>query len=100
MCRSSRSTIFFLALAILPTAAQAQFYGFPSEVGVIDDGFGVLPPLPSAPPLPQAGFADASAPPFFPGRPARRPCPVIIKGGPGLRHLAGTRIVYGQPGCS
>lgn len=100
MCRSSRSTIFSIALAVLPSAAQAQFYGFPSEAGVIDDGFGVLPPLPSAPPPPPAGFSDASAPPFFPGHPAPRQCPIIIKIGPGLKHTTGARIVYGQPGCS
>ena len=100
MCRSSRFTLFVLGVTLLPSASRAQFYGFPSEVGVIDDGFGVLPPLPPAPPPLPAGFADASAPPPFGAPPASRPCPLIIKIGPGLRHSGGARVVYGQPGCS
>ena len=101
MCRSSRLTVLILAAAMLPSAASAQFYGFPSEVGVIDDGFGVLPPLPPAapPPLP-AGFADAPPAPYFAGPPAAsQPCPLVIDVGRGLKRRASTRVVYGRPSC-
>ncbi len=98
MCRSSRLTSIILGLALLPSAAQAQFYGFPSEVGVLDDGFGVLPPLP-----PQVTFGEGAtpAPPLFVGPPAPPPpCPLVIRVGPGLRKQASTRVVYGRPACS
>ena len=100
MCRSSRLTIFVLGLALLPAAARAQFYGFPSEVGVIDDGFGVLPPLP--PPQP-AGYPGDVGPPLPPAAAfptAPQPCPKVIRVGPGLRHPTAARVVYGRPACS
>lgn len=100
MCRSSRLTLLILAASSLPAPAFAQFYGFPSEVGVIDDGFGVLPPLPPAPPPLPAGFADAP-PPFFAGAlAAPPPCPLVIKIGRAPKPAAGTRVVYGRPACS
>ena len=100
MCRSSRLTLFVLGLAVLPSVARAQFYGFPSEVGVLDDGFGVLPPLPPAPP---AGFPGDVGPPPQPAAAfptAQPPCPLVIRVGPGLRHASPVRVVYGHPACS
>ena len=96
MCRSSRLTVFVLSIALLPGSASAQFYGFPSEVGVVDDGFGVLPPLPPASPPEFVG-----GPPPFAQPPAPPPrCPVVIEVGRGLKHAARTRVVYGRPNCS
>ena len=98
MGRSSRLTFFIAGLALLPSAAEAQFYGFPSEVGVLDDGFGVLPPLPPSPPL---GFPGDVAPPQPAAYSAAPPpCPLVIRIGPGLKHAAHTRVVYGRPACS
>ena len=96
MGRSSRLTLFLLSIVLLPGSASAQFYGFPSEVGVVDDGFGVLPPLPAAPP---PSF-DGGPPPFAqpPAPPPR--CPVVIEVGRGLKHPTQTRVVYGRPPCS
>lgn len=98
MCRSSRLTLFVLGLALLPSAASAQFYGFPSEVGVIDDGFGVLPPLPPAPPPGYPG--DVPPPPPGIVATAPPPCPLVIRVGRGLRHASQVRVVYGRPACS
>lgn len=100
MCRSSRLTLLVLAVASLPATASAQFYGFPSSVDVLDDGFGVLPPLPPAPPPFPAGFADNPGPPSFAAPQLPPPCSLIIKIGPGLKRSAKTRVVYGRPGCS
>ena len=99
MCRSSKLTLFTLSLALLPSAARAQFYGFPSEVGVIDDGFGVLPPLPPPQQAPFGEGARAVLPPFAQPPAPPLPCPLVIKIGPGLRHQASTRVVYGRPAC-
>ena len=99
MCRSSRVTILMAALlmpSLLPSTAAAQFYGFPSEVGVIDDGFGVLPPTPPSSPAALAG-AGGPPPPFFVPPPAPPPCPLVIKVGRGLRRPTHARVVYGRP---
>lgn len=96
MCRSSRCAAFVfasVAIGLLPSAVGAQVYGFPSEVGVVDDGFGTLPPAP--PPLP-AGFPPPELPPIMMPPQAPPPCPLIIKVGRGLRHPAKARVVYGR----
>ena len=98
MCRSSRVTLFLLTL-LLSTSAEAQVYGFPSDVGVIDDGYGTLPPTP--PPFP-AGLAPAEAPrPLLLPPSPPPPCSLVIKVGRGLQHPARARVVYGRPSpCS
>ena len=100
MCRSSRLTLFLFGLALLPSAASAQFYGFPSEVGVIDDGFGVLPPLPPVPPAPPTGYPGDVPPPPGVFATAPPPCPLVIRVGRGLRRASQVRVVYGRPACS
>ena len=98
MCRSSRLTLFVLSIVLLPNSASAQFYGFPSEVGVVDDGFGVLPPLP---PLPPPEFVGGPPPLTQPPVPPSPPhCPVVIEVGRGLKQTARTRVIYGRPNCS
>lgn len=95
MGRSSRYTLLWLGLALAPTNASGQVYGFPSAVGVLDDGFGALPP-PAPPPFlggygqpdPSSTAAPAPLPP--------PPCALIIEVGKGLRHRAATRVVYGH----
>ena len=107
MCRSSRVTRFMLTLlpslspSMLPCASEAQLYGFPIEAGVVDDGFGVLPPTPTVPS--QAGFPSGpgAPPPFLVPPPASPPCPLVIRVGRGLQRPAQVRVVYGRPSpCS
>lgn len=100
MGRSSRYILCIVAVGLFPPITEAQVYGFPGAVGVIDDGFGTLPPaglpFPASPApgfgLPNAGRYDAGT-----GEPSPQPhCALIIQVGKGLRHKATTRVVYGH----
>lgn len=101
MGRSSRYILLLCLGAGLPSApAGAQVYGFPGAVGVIDDGFGTLPPAAPPPPFlgPPPPFDEAAGDGVAVQQP--RPCALVIQVGKGLRRRATTRVVYGRtPPC-
>ena len=109
MCRSSSVSMWVkmiavaLGVALLSSSGRAQVYGFPSDVGVIDDGYGTLPPEPRLPRGPYGvALVDTGLPLPAPSAamPHMPPCPLVIRVGGGLRHAARTRVTYGRPGCS
>lgn len=83
-------------------AFDANLFGYGSP-----DSAGVIPPLPffDPAPLPPLPFGPDGLPPqplSDRGLTGAQPpaCPLIIKVGPGLRHRAKTKVIYGRPVCS